>query len=496
MRPFFLTLLGSLLIAGAARASVDVTLAHSGYLLDASDNPVSGVRTMSFTLYETASSAQPIWSSGACAVTVDGGFYSVVLGGDGCGTGLTSAHVAHGSPRHLLVTVDSVPMQPRLEVSALPVARVARHAEHVLDGGVTTASVQDGAVTLAKLAVDQNGHLAGLSADLLDGLDSTAFAPASITGDVAAIAASVGTGLGAKVDTLTARLGTPAAGQSVVSRLEAANAALSSIAQNTASLGSGIAALEAGHSSLASGQTSLQNALSQLRSDVTALDGKTGSLEALMGVVANDTGAIRNDALTLKTDTQALRNAVGTPSVSLAATLAARGRYSESCDPTTDTWLAQAYPGLTPTQVFHECLSDGRWHRIGTAMDLMRGTKSVPHGFEVAVTNYSSQLHTGTVNGWNWGWRFCYGPVAIGDAGVITEPIIQCITVDDGSHTGQRRFIVTHKHFHTTAYASITRSYDAAFNDIGCTQQHEGLTAAHCGNSEAQPSFWNIWVRR
>lgn len=496
MRPFLLSLLGSLLMAGAARAAVDVTLAHSGYLLDASDNPVGGVRTMSFTLYETASSAQPIWSSGACAVTLDGGFYSVVLGGDGCGTGLTSAHVGHGAPRHLLVTVDAVPMQPRLEVSALPVARVARNAEHVLDGGVSTASLQDGAVTLAKLAVDQNGHLAGLSADLLDGLDSSAFAPASITADVSAIAASVGTGLGAKVDTLTARLGTPAAGQSVVSRLEAANAALASLAQSTTSLGTGIAALDAGHSSLAAGQTSLQNALSQLRSDVTALGSTTGSLEAWLGVVATDTGAIRNDALTLKTDTQALKNAVGSPSVSLATTLAARGRYSENCDPTTDTWLAQAYPGLTPTQVFHECLSDGRWHRIGNAWDLMRGTKSVPHGFEVAVTNYSSQLHTGSVNGWNWGWRFCYGPVAVGDPGVITEPVIECITVDDGSRTGQRRFIVTHKHLHTTAYATSIRTYDAAFADIGCVHQHEGLTAANCGNSESTPDFWNIWVRR
>src|SRR4051812_29369559 len=83
--------------AAVARAA-PITVAHSGYLLDATDAPVSGPRSMTFELYDAGGTA--VWTSAACSVVLEGGYYAVMLGGACNGTpALDSSHLPAGERR-------------------------------------------------------------------------------------------------------------------------------------------------------------------------------------------------------------------------------------------------------------------------------------------------------------------------------------------------------------------------------------------------------------
>lgn len=130
---------------------------HSGYMLRANDEPLSqaGV-SLGFKLYEAQTPGAPaVWQSSACSVDVRQGYYAVELGGACNGTAaLDDAHVPLGAPRFLEVSIDGVPLLPRLALSMTPTsASAARAADADRLGGLLPGAFAAAAHTHASSAV-------------------------------------------------------------------------------------------------------------------------------------------------------------------------------------------------------------------------------------------------------------------------------------------------------------------------------------------------------
>lgn len=117
------------LLAPIARASpIPLVLSHSGYLLDASDRPLSDLALgMTFRLYDQdapVGSQILVWSA-SCTVAVRNGYYGALLGGASCGAGLDTSHLPIDAARYLEVSVGPAALLPRLRVTSAPSAAVA-----------------------------------------------------------------------------------------------------------------------------------------------------------------------------------------------------------------------------------------------------------------------------------------------------------------------------------------------------------------------------------
>jgi hypothetical protein len=84
--------------------------------MDAAGNPLTSPGLpMQFALYaEGTSPARKVWASAVCAVPVERGYYTVVLGAIGCGgpTPLTTVEIPAGEPRWLEVTAGGIALHP------------------------------------------------------------------------------------------------------------------------------------------------------------------------------------------------------------------------------------------------------------------------------------------------------------------------------------------------------------------------------------------------
>lgn len=108
----------SFVVACLASASVHAaSLTHTGYLLGPGELPVEGSRTFEFAIFPASGAA--LWTSGACAIDVAKGYYTVVLGDGGCGAGLPAT--ALDGNHALEVKVEDVTLAPRHTL--LPAAR-------------------------------------------------------------------------------------------------------------------------------------------------------------------------------------------------------------------------------------------------------------------------------------------------------------------------------------------------------------------------------------
>lgn len=109
----------SLLLALAAAAPTDV--AHSGRLIDAVGQPISGPHTVSFSLYSASSGGRPLWTQ-TSQLTLEDGYFSVML------SGLEAEDFADGG-RYLGVSVDEADeLLPRAAMVAVPYAITATNA--------------------------------------------------------------------------------------------------------------------------------------------------------------------------------------------------------------------------------------------------------------------------------------------------------------------------------------------------------------------------------
>ncbi|MEO5365772.1 MAG: hypothetical protein H7831_05355, partial [Magnetococcus sp. WYHC-3] len=134
-------------LLSTARAEVPRTISYQGYLTTGLGTPVSGSRSIRFTMYDAASGGSALWTE-THNVSVVAGWYSVVLG-SGMGTSLT---LPFDRQYYLGIKVgmDSE-MAPRHRLTASPYTLRANTTETVADGAVGTAALADGAVTSGKI---------------------------------------------------------------------------------------------------------------------------------------------------------------------------------------------------------------------------------------------------------------------------------------------------------------------------------------------------------
>lgn len=93
------------------------SVAHSGRLLDTDGAPLQGEQALTFLAYAAPTGGSALWSEPE-AVSVDGGYYSVLLGDD---VAFPDA-LWDGSVRYLEVRVGGVALTPRTPIHAVPYA--------------------------------------------------------------------------------------------------------------------------------------------------------------------------------------------------------------------------------------------------------------------------------------------------------------------------------------------------------------------------------------
>lgn len=127
------------LLAPLARAA-PLQLTHQGYLLDANDTPVSQTQVeFVFRLYNARVpgdvTERLVWESSTCRIDVLDGLYATLLGSEDCNGSqpLDDAHFSASESRFLEVHVGAQKLLPRLAITAVPTASLARRASRADD---------------------------------------------------------------------------------------------------------------------------------------------------------------------------------------------------------------------------------------------------------------------------------------------------------------------------------------------------------------------------
>jgi hypothetical protein len=138
------TVVWSLLAVSEIADAAPVRVAHSGRVLGSDGAPVEGSPSFELRLYPSASSTTPFHAE-SFSVTLQGGFYSVVLG-EAVGNPLDSDELV--GPTWVGVVVGGVELTPRQQLSEVPVAAVARsvRGDVVLAASTACNSVNSGAL--------------------------------------------------------------------------------------------------------------------------------------------------------------------------------------------------------------------------------------------------------------------------------------------------------------------------------------------------------------
>lgn len=147
----------SLFLLATPAFAVPTLLSHQGHVLDATNQPVTGVAAITFTLYEEAEGGTAVWTE-TIDVVFDNGFYSVVLGTE---TTLDPS-VLDVSSLYLGVTLAGQnEMSPRAQVTSVPYALRAITADHAVtsDRAETSSTVSLGDGTPV---IDGTGRWIGL----------------------------------------------------------------------------------------------------------------------------------------------------------------------------------------------------------------------------------------------------------------------------------------------------------------------------------------------
>ena len=210
-RPIILFGVFFLMLVVAAQAQIPRTLSYQGVLTDSLGNPQpDGTYTFTFRLYESISGGSAIWSEQK-TLQVSRGLFHTVLGDQV----VISPSVAFDRPYWLSIQLASSPeLLPRipLTASAYSIASIrsdtarfaltapqqgfvdsARIAGTVPNNAVTTAKIQDGAVTGAKIGT---GHVVKRLNGISDAITLTAQGGATITSNNDTIIINAGSGGG------------------------------------------------------------------------------------------------------------------------------------------------------------------------------------------------------------------------------------------------------------------------------------------------------------
>jgi len=125
-------------------------IAYQGRLADTGGNPLTGMYTMVFRLYNQSTGGTPLWEeqrTGPNSVSISDGLFNVMLGSL---TPIPQSTVESNTQLYLGVTVgNDDEMAPRVQIGSV---LYARQALTVSDASVTTPKIADQAVNSAKIA--------------------------------------------------------------------------------------------------------------------------------------------------------------------------------------------------------------------------------------------------------------------------------------------------------------------------------------------------------
>ena len=142
----------------APAASSTSTISYQGRLADSGGNPLTGMYNLEFRVYDVPAGGTPLWEefwTGGNSVAVSDGLFNVMLGS--VETDL-AASIEGQDELYLGITVGTdSEMEPRVQLGAVPFSMVAQS----LVGQVTTGQIEDGAVTTAKLNVENGLQVSG-----------------------------------------------------------------------------------------------------------------------------------------------------------------------------------------------------------------------------------------------------------------------------------------------------------------------------------------------
>ena len=141
-----LAMLALILVGGHLSAAPPPTMGYQGRLLDDAGDPVSGLLTITFRLYDTATGGTALWTEIQNDVQADDGVFSVALGE---ATPFATSGVDFKDPYFLEIEVGGEVFEPRIPLHTTPYAATA---SRVADGGVDSAALAAGAVTAGKIA--------------------------------------------------------------------------------------------------------------------------------------------------------------------------------------------------------------------------------------------------------------------------------------------------------------------------------------------------------
>ena len=204
--------------------AANIVVPHQGRLLDASDAPITGVRNVTYSIYEVPAGGAPLWSEMHPGVSIQAGLFDAMLGtitplpsdvfrAPGSGGGGGGGFVA----RYLEVSVDGVVLSPRLRFGTTPSAAVASGVSGDFESSPGQVSMGDtGSDYYATFGEKVAGglHAAGsvlasgaskITNDCDDDDATQQIARNSSSGDVAAVVTmcdTAGTSLKMKVDGL------------------------------------------------------------------------------------------------------------------------------------------------------------------------------------------------------------------------------------------------------------------------------------------------------
>lgn len=160
VKKLFLVIIFLLSISFISIAQVPQIINLQGYLTDASNNPLNGVHSIEFKIYDNVTGGTAIWSE-TQSVTVTEGVFSVLLGTI---TPISYTSVFDGDVKYLSIKVGSDPeMTPRKKLVSVGYSFRAYNADKV-DGkdasslvekseinSISTDMIQDNAVALDKI---------------------------------------------------------------------------------------------------------------------------------------------------------------------------------------------------------------------------------------------------------------------------------------------------------------------------------------------------------
>jgi hypothetical protein len=163
MKKYFvlLLLIFAIFVFSLSAFAVPQLINYQGKLTDSAGTPITGTKSVSFSIYNTSTGGTSLWSE-TQSVNLTNGIFSVSLGS----VNPIPSSVFSSDDSYLGITVDSdSEMTPRQRITSDGYSYKSGTSDAVSDGAVGTSSIADGAVTDAKIFSLDAAKLTGTVSD-------------------------------------------------------------------------------------------------------------------------------------------------------------------------------------------------------------------------------------------------------------------------------------------------------------------------------------------